>query len=323
MMLFLISCFSFVLLSNHLPFKLFKPNPGGFAFSALARLFFSEMRKLVPKLTRVLAKKVGDDEGNKMSLLDLPELTLECILERLPPSGLCQMGQVCASMRDMCRSDHLWERHFNRKWGRLVGDSAYRQWQCKVKSRKTEHSGCHHLRRERKCRWQSAWMRAIFGWEAKSRCSPLPVGSTMAWYLSLESGQLWFPAQVYNRENGHAGFLLSCYDADVSYDSKTNTFQARYPSQGRRMVEENIPWERLRAPPVDTQPLELHVSDCLGSLRPGDHIEVQWRKSKEFPYGWWYGVVGHLQSCSENEAHCCCLQNGEIVLTLNTYSYAQ
>lgn len=51
------------------------------------------------------------------------------------------------------------------------------------------------------------------------------------------------------------------------------------------MIEESIHWDRLRAPPVDTPAHDLHISDCLNDLKPGDHIEIQWRRSKEFPYG--------------------------------------
>ncbi|KAK1365680.1 hypothetical protein POM88_041241 [Heracleum sosnowskyi] len=57
--------------------------------------------------------------------------------------------------------------------------------------------------------------------------STLPVDSVMALYLSLEIGKLWFPAQVFNRENGYVGFLLSCYDAELSYDRHWCNFRAR------------------------------------------------------------------------------------------------
>ena len=62
----------------------------------------------------------------------------------------------------------------------------------------------------------------------------------------------------------------------------------RYPPHGRRAmaIETSVPWERLRAPPVETPPHDLHISDCLHELCPGDHIEIQWRRNKEFPYGW-------------------------------------
>lgn len=59
----------------------------------------------------------------------------------------------------------------------------------------------------------------------------------------------------------------------------------RYPSKGRSIDEENIPWNRIRAPPIDTLPNSLHNSDCLNDLKPGDHIEIQWRKAAEFSYG--------------------------------------
>lgn len=61
----------------------------------------------------------------------------------------------------------------------------------------------------------------------------------------------------------------------------------RYPPHGRRtiVIEEGVQWERLRAPPLDTPAHDLHISDCLNDLQPGDHIEIQWRRNKEFPYG--------------------------------------
>lgn len=61
----------------------------------------------------------------------------------------------------------------------------------------------------------------------------------------------------------------------------------RYPPHGTKPVaiESGIPWERLRAAPVDTPPRVLHISSCLNDLCPGDHIEIQWRRNKEFPYG--------------------------------------
>ena len=61
----------------------------------------------------------------------------------------------------------------------------------------------------------------------------------------------------------------------------------RYPPHGNRAVavETDVTWDRIRAPPVDTPPHDLHISDCLSELHPGDHIEIQWRRNKEFPYG--------------------------------------
>ncbi|KAG9148650.1 hypothetical protein Leryth_019154 [Lithospermum erythrorhizon] len=149
-----------------------------------------------------------------------------------------------------------------------------------------------------------------------------PVDSVMSWYLALESGKFWFPAQVYNRENGHVGFILSCYDAELCYEPKTDTFQARYPPHGRRAVpiETGVTWDRVRSAPIDTSPYDLHTSDCLNELRPGDHIEIQWRRNKEFPYGWWYGIVGHLESCDGNETYCLCPESDMVALEFNQYA---
>uniref|UniRef100_A0A453ES10 Uncharacterized protein n=1 Tax=Aegilops tauschii subsp. strangulata TaxID=200361 RepID=A0A453ES10_AEGTS len=114
-------------------------------------------------------------------------------------------------------------------------------------------------------------------------------------------------------QHGHVGFMMSCYDAELSYDFRTDTFHARYPPHGRRTVvlEDGVQWDRIRAPRVETLAHDLHASDCLHELRPGDNIEIQWRRNKEFPYGWWYGVVGHLESCDGNEHFCRCHRSGE------------
>lgn len=265
------------------------------------------------------------EEMNEMSVLDLPELVLESILGRLPPSSLCSMAGVCSSLRDRCRSDHLWERHMKEKWGRVIGRAAYREWQWHIASRKDyvlDRSKSNGVVRSLSCIWPLTWFKSKLSNSIKPK-STLPVDSIMSWYLSLETGNFWFPAQVYNREHGHVGFMLSCYDAELSYDSRTDTFHARYPPHGRRtiVIEEGVEWDRLRAPPIDTPPHDLHISDCLNDLHPGDHIEIQWRRNKEFPYGWWYGIVGHLELCDGNENNCLCHSSDTVVLEFNQYTH--
>ncbi|TKY62712.1 F-box protein [Spatholobus suberectus] len=73
----------------------------------------------------------------------------------------------------------------------------------------------------------------------------------------------------------------------------------------------NIQWDILRAPPVDTPPCDRYISDCLEDLKPGDHIEIQWKSRREIPYDWWNAVIGHMESCNENENFCCCRYSGE------------
>ncbi|KAE8682485.1 F-box protein [Hibiscus syriacus] len=180
------------------------------------------------------------------------------------------MAGVCSSLRSRCISDHFWEKHVRKKCGRIVGPAAYREWQWHIALRTRKDSN--NLK------------------QGKPKDD-----SIMSWFLALQTGRFWFPAQVYNRENGHVGFMLSCYDAELS------TLRMEGVT-----VENNVPWERLQAPPFNTSPHDLHISDCLNELRPGDNIEIQWRKNEEFPYGWWYGVVGHLESCDRNENCCQC-----------------
>jgi len=147
--------------------------------------------------------------GGEPSVLDLPELAIDCILERLPPAELRSMAAVCRSMRERCRSDHLWERHMSDKWGRVLGRAARDEWRAHLASASQSGaagsaSGCGGGKRRR---WLAAlscvcpvvsWMRP----RADSGKSSGPVldDSIMSWYLSMESGKFWFPAQVYNRE---------------------------------------------------------------------------------------------------------------------------
>ncbi|XP_038719675.1 F-box protein At2g41170-like isoform X2 [Tripterygium wilfordii] len=269
------------------------------------------------------AKVERVEEERVISLLDLPDLALECILERLSPAGLCSMAEVCASLRERCRSDHFWEKHMKPKWGRLIGDAAYREWECHLASTKRPT-----LLAQNKQNALLSFVQRIFplSWiRPKLECkneprNSLPVDSIMALFLSLESGKFCFPAQVYNRENRNVGFMLSCYDAKLCYDSQTDTFLASYSTCGRRMTEDNIRWDRIRAPAVDTPSNVLHISDCLSDLNPGDHVEIQWRRNKEFPYGWWYCVVGHLESCSGNENYCHCPYRDTVILEFKQYT---
>lgn len=276
-------------------------------------------------LKRRCVKKIENvEERRETSILDLPELVIEGVLSKLSAASLCQASGVCREFRVRCSSDHLWKALFHEKWGKLAGPAAYREWQ---KTLALRNEACSGGERNSKvwvwplsCLWPFSW----FNSQGETGKGPAaaPQESLMAWYLALESGSLWFPAQIYNRENGHVGFMLSCYDAEVSYDRATDTFRARYPPHGPRtiVVEDSVPWSRLRSPPIDTSAHELHVSDCLEELRPGDHVEVQWRRNKEFPYGWWYGVVGHVENCSRVTRRCRCHLEDTVWLEFNQYT---
>ena len=76
-------------------------------------------------------------------------------------------------------------------------------------------------------------------------------------------------------------------ESGIDFVSSVVFVYYRYPPHGREPIatETGVSWERLRAPPIDTSPHDLHSFDCLYDLRPGDHIEIQWRINREFPYG--------------------------------------
>ncbi|KAJ3676566.1 hypothetical protein LUZ60_003978 [Juncus effusus] len=340
MLFFLITFLSFSFLLISKPLILFPSWANDMRL--LSFFFYQDLIKLIK--TQILIKplscnmnpkkrwinnKVGNvEEIPDCSLLDLPELALEIILSKLPPSSLCAMASVCTELRSKCKSDSLWERHMKEKWGKVVGPASQREWELFLASHKSfEISSLMQLGAKRKwfgvnipCVWPISWIKSKIGTDKIK--SIVPDSSIMSWYISLQSGKFWFPAQVYNREHGHVGFMLSCYDAEVSYDSHTDTFNARYPPHGRRTVvlEENVNWDRVRAPPVSTPAHDLHLSDCLHELEPGNHIEIQWRRNAEFPYGWWYGVVGHLETCDGNEHFCRCHLSDTIVLEFNQYT---
>lgn len=222
MLFFLITCFSFIFFYKSLSLK---PLPLWACEMRLLSLWFWKDLSLVSLLTKSIKnsflasfasemlvknktfsckiQKV-DELSSEMSVLDLPELVLECILERLPPEGLCSMASVCSSLRDRCMSDHLWDRHLKQKWGRIIGPAAYREWQWHIATRKDS------------CFFNQAKQRGFLNylsqlWPFTSVRSNLknriikqknlpPVDSVMSRYLALESGKFWFPAQVYNRE---------------------------------------------------------------------------------------------------------------------------
>ncbi|CAA3032184.1 F-box At2g26850-like isoform X1 [Olea europaea subsp. europaea] len=330
MLYFLIYCLSFLLLSKSffMPVK----NENGKVYKFFLpwykhrRVFVSifQESRILTAIKRIKSSRMENlDEKQEITLLDLPDLDLECILEKLSPAGLCSMAGVCKTLREKCKSDHLWKKHMNQKWGRLIGDAVYTEWQCKIDSRVIGDSAM----QKSPFQWFSRFLDDLFPngskmeeGDSKSRSSKHE-NSIMSCYMALETGKIWFPAQVYNREvqNGHIGFMLSCYDAEVCYDSKADNFVASYSAQGRRTIEENIEWNRLRAPAVDTPANVLHISDCLGDLKPDDHFEIQWRKKKEFPFGWWYGVVGHLGLCNGHEVNCMCHMSDMVILEFKQY----
>lgn len=226
MLLFLITCcFSFILFYNSLLLTI-KPLPSwahemrllslcflkefsvvrliesirSLVFGVISLLLASEMS---PRRKNSSSKVEKVEAEPEMSVLDLPDLVLETILEKLPPEGLCRMATVCTSLKERCQSDHLWERHMKNKWSKIVGPAAYREWQWHIASGKDlvfsnqgkQNSLVGYLTQL----WPILLIRSGFSSGVKKSNFP-PRDSIMSWYIALESGKFWFPAQVYNRE---------------------------------------------------------------------------------------------------------------------------
>ncbi|XP_027364376.1 F-box protein At2g26850-like [Abrus precatorius] len=253
-----------------------------------------------------------------LSFLDLPESTLDFILMRLSPIELYTLSQVCTYLRDKCQSDHYWENHIKHKWGRVIGDAAYKEWELHVTAAK-EGNFLHQPTNQNGSlgSFVGSWPNLYLG-SYLDDCNVLNGQRSnrfmMALYFSLECGRFWFPAQVYK------GLMI--HHALVSYDSQSTTFQARYQSGGWRLLGKNIEWDMVRIPAVHSPPFVMHVSDCLDSLKPEDHIEVQWRGNTQCPYDWWYAVIGHLDSCNGNENYCQCHCSDTLIVEFRQYAEA-
>jgi len=143
-----------------------------------------------------------EPSGN-ISLLNLPEPMLDCILRLLSPVELVTMSEVCTCLRDRCRSDPLWEVHIKQKWGRVIGDVAYKEWQWHITTAKEKGNNQSNQQNNHNgslgsfCgTWPVLYLKSYL--EDCSNLISLSRNSfKMALYVSLENGKFWFPAQVY------------------------------------------------------------------------------------------------------------------------------
>ncbi|XP_052729969.1 F-box protein At2g26850 isoform X2 [Vigna angularis] len=249
-----------------------------------------------------------------ISLLDLPESTLDFILKFLSPIDLCTMSKVCVFLKGKCQSDEFWENHIKQKWGRVIGDAVYKEWKRHVAIAKdgvllkNQHTNQTASMGSFSGVWPNLFL-ASYLEDFKVLNGQNSNNFMMSLYFSLENGSFWFPAEVY--------MDLVIYNALVSYDSQSNTFQARYQNRDWGFLGRNIQCAMVRAPSVDTPPYVIHLSHCLDTLKPDDRIEIQWRPDTHSPYDWWYAVIGHLDSCSRN---CCqCHYSDTLILEFRQY----
>lgn len=193
---FLISCLSFFFLSKSLSLP-----PWASETKTLLSFYLSKNLLFTNTLHPTKPDPPSPVLEDQMSVLDLPDLPLDRILDLLPPSGLSSMARVCSSLRERCVSDHLWEKHLVSKWGKILGPAAYREWKCYLSSSHHLDSSPrgHPLGLDKLIACLRSMSSVLRDDDSKQR-KALPVDSTMSFYISLETGRFWFPAQVYNRE---------------------------------------------------------------------------------------------------------------------------
>ncbi|XP_061364788.1 F-box protein At2g32560-like [Gastrolobium bilobum] len=255
-------------------------------------------------------------KGVNISLLNLPEYILECILKRLSPIELIKICEVCTYLRDRCRSDHLWNNHIKQKWGRVIGDVAYKEWQWHITSAKEEGNNLNQHSKENGSlgSFSVVWPLLCIGSyleDCKHLNGSLSNNFMMTLYFSLENGKFWFPAQVYRE--------LSVSHALVCYYSETDTFEARQQNGGWLRMGNIVQWDKLRACSVEISACVRYVSDCLEDLKPGDHIEIQRRLGRHNYYDWWYAVIAHMDSCNETENDCRCRYCATLIVEFKQY----
>jgi len=138
-----------------------------------------------------------------ISLLHFPEPILECILKLLSPQELVGMSEVCTCLRDRCRSDSLWEIHIKQKWGGVIGDVAFKEWQWHMTAAKEKQ--LNHLDKEMNQKgslgsfngtWPMLYLRSYLE-DSTHLNTSLSNSFMMALYFSLENAKFWFPAQVF------------------------------------------------------------------------------------------------------------------------------
>ncbi|KAL2320652.1 hypothetical protein Fmac_029621 [Flemingia macrophylla] len=283
--IFYFSSLNMLLLTNLKASKIISKDLCIFEFQ---QIIMSYEKNWVPKLDKQKESRFSS------SLLDLPEWILDCILEYLSPLDLCRVAQVCTYLRHISRSDALWEKKIEQKWGRLLSDVAYKEWQWHTtKIINTESLLLQHNQSVSCGSSSGVWPLLDFHSILENfidLITLLKSCSKMVLYICLETGRFWFPVQVHKNSN------LFCYDAIVSYDSRSDTFQARSPTGGWRLIEVNVHWDRLRLSPVETSPREFYMSNY-----------------------WWYAVIGHLETCDEDVNHCHCQYSETLIVEFKQY----
>ena len=168
----------------------------------LARYLWSFQQTKMSSEKNCVSKLEKQKDCKVYNLLDLPEWTLDCILECLSPMDLFRVAQVCTNLRDKTRNDALWEKLIKQKWGRLLGDAAYHEWQWHTTKFANTQSifSLQHNQTGSCGSFSGVWPFLNFHSYLENFTDFITLFkncSKMALYICLESGRFWFPVQLY------------------------------------------------------------------------------------------------------------------------------
>ncbi|WJX78194.1 hypothetical protein P8452_61442 [Trifolium repens] len=263
------------------------------------------------KKTLVASKK---RKRRKTQLLDLPNQTIDCILERLSPEELCRVSETCTYLKNQCSSDYLWKKHVQQKWSNLIGDVVHQVWQWhRTKIKYATSFSLHKDVMDTCATFRGTWPFVGIQSYLENHWPYINLVknySQKALYTCIETGCFWFPAQLYRNPM----YMISYCDAMLCYDSRTYSFQARSPLGDWKITETRVKWHVVRLSAPNTFVRGYYKSICLSYLEPGDYIEIQTRPNVLSPYDWSFAEVGHLESCDKDAHNCTCKHSDTLVV---------
>lgn len=137
----------------------------------------------------------------KSFLLNLPHEILDCILKQLSPNDLFMVAQVCTQLRNISRSDYIWNHQIEHKWSKLVGEEFHNEWKYHTEKIRNEESLILQQNQSKSCGNISGDYphQRLHSYLKSNRVLDdlIKNHSQMALYICLETGRFRFPVQVY------------------------------------------------------------------------------------------------------------------------------
>ena len=186
------------------------------------------------------------------------------VAEYLTPLELGTVAGCCSTfMQQVCGSNYIWQCLYTSRFGALYPATNMKQQT-----------------------WQATYKMFLFG-------------------------ESHMTVQVINRETErNLEFTMSAYDAKASYRLELNAWHVTYLNDDRGVVCETVPTKQLRPIPTDLgsattpySPWKLYRHPAVATAAAvktqkiyavGDGVEIQWKRQKQHPYGWWYGVISDI-----------------------------